>query len=153
MVNHCNKAGAPSVMHRVTSSLSWILENLEAEGSGLCPREAEPSPHCVTVAGFSFLPEKAQSKLRWKLVWNTLILSGAVVGMPCIFPSIVAGVNITTCTRIDGDEVQNTRDWLMQCWTLFIPLFWFQKPWCSTKVDNSGVQEVGHWGYCPLTGC
>ena len=63
MVNHCNKAGAPSVMHRVTSSLSWILENLEAEGSGLCPREAEPSPHCVTVAGFSFLPEKAQSKL------------------------------------------------------------------------------------------
>jgi len=100
------QAGAPSVMHRVTSSLPWILDNLEAEGSGLCPREAEPSPHCVTVAG-------------------------AVVGMPCIFPSIVAGVNITTCTRIDGDE----------------------KPWCSTKVDSSGVQEVGHWGYCPLTGC
>jgi len=57
------KAGAPSVMHRVTSSLPWILDNLEAEGSGLCPREAEPSPHCVTVAGFSFLPEKARSKL------------------------------------------------------------------------------------------
>ena len=35
----------------------------------------------------------------------------------------------------------------MQFW------FWFQKPWCSTKVDSSGVQEVGHWGYCPFTGC
>ena len=85
-------------MHRVTSSLAWILETLEAEGSGLCPREAEPSKHCVTVAGFNFVC------LDWR---PSQFFSGAVVGMPCIFPSIVAGVNITTCTRIDGDEVQN----------------------------------------------
>ena len=62
IINHENKAGAPSVMHRVTSSLAWILENLEAEGSGLCPREAEPSPHCVTVAGFNLVSEQSQSK-------------------------------------------------------------------------------------------
>ena len=56
MTNDENKAGAPSVTQRVTSSLSWILENLQAEGSALCPREAEPSSHCVTVAGFRFVP-------------------------------------------------------------------------------------------------
>ena len=53
VTNQRIKAGAPSVMHRVTSSLPWIVENLE--GSGLCPRQAEPSPHCVTVAGLSLV--------------------------------------------------------------------------------------------------
>ena len=38
-----------------------------------------------------------------------MLCSGAVVGMPCIFPSMVAGVNISTCTKIDGDEVKILR--------------------------------------------
>ena len=44
-------------MHRVTSSLAWILGTLETEESALCPREAEPSPHCVTVAGFNLFSQ------------------------------------------------------------------------------------------------
>ena len=66
------------------------------EGSGLCPREADPVRHCVTVAG--------KSKHRFPVSQHFL---GAVVGAPCVFPSLVAGVNITSCTRIDGDEVYN----------------------------------------------
>ena len=66
------------------------------EGSGLCPREANPVRHCVTVAG--------KSKHRFPVSQHVL---GAVVGAPCVFPSLVAGVNITSCTRIDGDEVYN----------------------------------------------
>ena len=50
-------------------------------------------------------------------------------------------------------EVQSMMISILNPLEKLINLFLFQKPWCSTKVDSTGVQEVGHWGYCPLTGC
>lgn len=77
------QAGAPSVAHRVTTSLPWIL--LTIADSLLCPANsstASSSPStCVTVAG-------------------------ARVGWPCVFPFTVAGIEVAGCTRVDGDEVR-----------------------------------------------
>ena len=47
-----------------------------------------------------------QVKANTGLLCSNIFL-GAVVGAPCVFPSLVAGVNITSCTKIDGDEVYN----------------------------------------------
>lgn len=101
--------GAPSVMARVTAFLSWIKQNIA--DSATCPRSYTPPPPtnpptCVTV-------------------------DGAVSGVPCIFPSIVAGVTLTGCSKIDGDT----------------------RSWCSTQVDSAGNQVQGQWGYCPDSGC
>ena len=51
----------------------------------------------------------------------------------CVFPFTFAGRVHTTCTTIDGDP----------------------RPWCSTKVDSSGVHVSGggHWEYCTSDSC
>jgi len=77
--------GAPSVMARVTTFLSWIHQ--EIADSNTCPRSYSPppattSPSCITVGG-------------------------AVSGAACIFPSRVGGVTLTGCTTLDGD----TKPW------------------------------------------
>jgi hypothetical protein len=56
----------------------------------------------------------------------------AAAGTPCVFPFTFGGETFSTCTPwVYGGEHQG-------------------KPWCSTKVDSSGVHVngEGNYGFC-----
>ena len=50
---------------------------------------------------------------------------------PCVFPFIHKGKTYTTCTKSGRNSC---------------------KPWCSTKVDESGIHIEENWGFCN-SGC
>ena len=58
-------------------------------------------------------------------------MAGPSAGMKCIFPFKLDGVTHNACTKHGGEDTE-----------------W--EPWCSTKVDESGVHVNGggHWGDC-----
>ena len=47
----------------------------------------------------------------------------------CVFPFIYDGIKSYGCRYEDGDEGGDA--------------------WCSTKVDENGVEIPNYWGYCP----
>merc|ERR1719228_976565 len=55
-----------------------------------------------------------------------MTVSGAVPGVPCVFPFTHFGVIFTSCTKKGG----------------------YIKPWCSTLTDTEGNHVPGNWGDC-----
>ena len=60
-----------------------------------------------------------------------MTVSGASEGMECIFPFRLEGVTHIACTKHGIEDTE-------------------YEPWCSTKVDESGIHVYGggHWGDC-----
>ena len=54
-------------------------------------------------------------------------IEGNDPGKPCVFPFIHKGTTYTTCTKSGKNSC---------------------KPWCSTKVDESGTHMEDNWGVC-----
>merc|ERR1719397_1400296 len=57
-----------------------------------------------------------------------MTVSGAQVGVPCVFPFTTRDVTYNTCTVAGG----------------------YTTPWCATKVDQAGKIIHGNWGDCPI---